>query len=341
MSLTPHMARSLRVEYEGAIYHVTARGNEQRPIFRSDADRLFFTKKLSSISKAQHIRLYAYVLMNNHYHFLLETPRANLSSFMQQFNTAYTVYFNRRYQRSGHLFGGRYKAKLVEGDRYLLNLSRYVHSNPVKTKEMADKTSSEAISYLTDYLWSTFPSYIGVAPKNDFVDYKPLSLLVAGQQKVKKGEAYKKYIESGLAKTDKEFHTILHRSSKAIGSDTFCQHAEELYREVTQKGCPLDAAFRRVEVGIKPSVILSEICAHFHASPHSLAKRRNNSTPRLLAIKLLKEEAGLTQRAIAKMVGLSDGSSVSRLLAKINNTLRTDDSLNDACKKIKATLYNH
>lgn len=335
------MARALRVEYEGAIYHVTARGNERNPIFRSDEDRRFFIKKLAFATETHHIRLYAYVLMTNHYHFLLETPRANLSAFMHQFNTTYTVYFNRRYERSGHLFGGRYKAKLVEGDPYLLKLTRYLHANPVKTKEMANKSPAEAISFLSDYPWSTFPAYIGKVPKDDFVDYAPLSLLIKCDKKQKLGNAYRKYIELGLAETDAEFHEILNRSSKAIGSDLFCQHTEELYREQAQKGCPLDVAFRRVEIGTDSQRIISAICNHFQASPDVLTHRRSTDPARLLVAKLLNEEAGLTQRNIAKTLGLSDGSSISRLLKKADQSILSNRSLNEAYIKIKTAIHNH
>ena len=112
------MARALRLQFPGAIYHVTTRGNERRSIYRDDADRRRFLEKLEECVEIHHIRLYAFVLMSNHFHLLAETPRANLVVFMQQFNSSYSIYFNCRHGRSGHLFGGRYKAKMVEGDEY-------------------------------------------------------------------------------------------------------------------------------------------------------------------------------------------------------------------------------
>ena len=103
------MSRPLRLEYAGAMYHVTARGNERRAIFRSDADRRRFLEKLEQLAGVHHVEVYAYALMLNHYHLLLFTPRGNLGAFLQQFNTSYTMYFNRRHSRTGHLFAGRYK----------------------------------------------------------------------------------------------------------------------------------------------------------------------------------------------------------------------------------------
>ena len=129
------MARPLRIEYSGAWYHVTCRGNEKRNIFRDDADRDKLIEILSANLKLYRIELHSYVLMQNHFHLLRMTPEANLRNFMQRFNTTYTAYFNRRHRRSGHLFQGRYKAILIEKDEYLVGLSRYIHLNPVRIKK--------------------------------------------------------------------------------------------------------------------------------------------------------------------------------------------------------------
>ena len=127
------MARTQRIEYEGAVYHVTARGNERREIFRDDADREHFLRVLDESVGRFEVRLYLFCLMANHLHLVVETPRANLGRFMHRLQTAYTIHFNLRHCRSGHLMQGRYGAKLVEKDAYLLRLSRYVHLNPVFT----------------------------------------------------------------------------------------------------------------------------------------------------------------------------------------------------------------
>ena len=114
------MPRQVRVEFPGAIYHITIRGNGRQSIFGDDRDRERFLRRLAESVEAYGIRLYLFALMSNHAHFLCETPSVNLSRFMQSLETGYTVYFNLRHRTSGHLFQGRYKAKLVEGDEYLL-----------------------------------------------------------------------------------------------------------------------------------------------------------------------------------------------------------------------------
>jgi putative transposase len=126
------MGRPLRIEYEGALYHVTSRGNEQRRIFtdRTDCEKLLYY--LGKVHDRYGIMLHAYALMKNHYHLLIETPRAQLFRTMRDLNGHYTVYFNTRHDRKGHLFQGRCRAILVERESYLLELSRYIHLNPVR-----------------------------------------------------------------------------------------------------------------------------------------------------------------------------------------------------------------
>jgi REP element-mobilizing transposase RayT len=123
------MARPLRIEYAGAIYHITVRGNGRQKIFRDDRDRRALLKRLSLSVKSHGIRIFLYCLMDNHFHLVLETPRTNLSRFMQSVLTGYTVSYNIRHRQGGHLFQGRYGARLVAGDDYLLKLSRYVGPN--------------------------------------------------------------------------------------------------------------------------------------------------------------------------------------------------------------------
>lgn len=126
------MARPLRLEYPGAVYHITSRGNAQADIFLDDGDRRLFLRVLADAVERHAWRLYAYCLMGNHYHLLLETPEPNLSRGMRQVNGIYTQLFNRRHERVGHVLQGRFKAIVVERERYLVELSRYIALNPVR-----------------------------------------------------------------------------------------------------------------------------------------------------------------------------------------------------------------
>lgn len=144
------MARPLRIEYPGAVYHVLGRGNNRQAVFRDNADRRVYLDKLQQYCAAKEVYLLCYCLLSNHVHLLVETPRGNLSKLMQAFQTSYTRYFNRRHGRTGHVFEQRYKAFLVDRDAYLLQVSRYIHLNPVGAKVVGRPQA---------YRWSSYRAY--------------------------------------------------------------------------------------------------------------------------------------------------------------------------------------
>jgi REP element-mobilizing transposase RayT len=146
------MARPLRITYPGAFYHVTSRGNERKEIFKSRRDREKCLEYFESAAKRYDAVIHAFCLMNTHYHLLLETPSGNLPHIMRHINGAYTTYFNVKHGRSGHLFQGRYKAILVEIDKYAKELSRYIHLNPVRAR---------IVKAPEEHAWSSYKFYIG------------------------------------------------------------------------------------------------------------------------------------------------------------------------------------
>ena len=146
------MTRPLRIEYPGALYHVTARGNARQRIYVDAEDYRAFLNLLGKLSERYHWRCHAYCLMSNHYHLLLETPEGNLAAGMRQLNGIYTQAFNRRHHKVGHAFQGRYQAILVDKDRYWLELSRYIVLNPVRAKMVKDAQA---------YPWSSFRATAG------------------------------------------------------------------------------------------------------------------------------------------------------------------------------------
>ena len=148
------MARQLRLEFPGAIYHVTSRGNAQSPIFIDDEDRVLFQTCLGEVVARYSWLCHAYCLMDNHYHLLIETPDGNLSLGMRQLNGVYTQRFNRRHGRVGHVFQGRFKAIVVDRDSYLLELCRYVVLNPIR---------AGMVEQIEHYAWSSYPATMGLA----------------------------------------------------------------------------------------------------------------------------------------------------------------------------------
>ena len=149
------MARPLRIEYPGAVYHVTSRGNARRKIYLDDEDREMFLATLAWVGERFGWICHSYCLMGNHFHLLIETPKPNLSLGMRQLNGVYTQRFNRRHKKAGHLFQGRFKAILVERDSYLLELARYIVLNPVRAK---------MVNRPEHYAWSSYRPTLGTAP---------------------------------------------------------------------------------------------------------------------------------------------------------------------------------
>ena len=146
------MARPLRMQYAGALYHVTSRGNARHAIFRDDFDRKVFLDLLETVTEDFHWLCHAYCLMANHYHLVIETPEANLSSGMRQLNGVYTMRFNRRHRTVGHVLQGRFKAILIQRESHLLEVCRYVVLNPVR---------AEGVKRPEEWKWS---SYLGRQP---------------------------------------------------------------------------------------------------------------------------------------------------------------------------------
>jgi putative transposase len=141
------MARPLRIEYDGAVYHITSRGNARKPIFKDDDDRSRFLELLRQVNDRYNGLCHAYCLMSNHYHLVIETPDGNLSKGMRQLNGVYTQSFNRKHRRVGHIFQGRYKAILIDKESHLLEVCRYVVLNPARARLVSDPEAWQWSSY--------------------------------------------------------------------------------------------------------------------------------------------------------------------------------------------------
>ena len=182
------MARPLRVEYPGALYHVTSRGNAGQNIFRYDKDRLYFLGLLGELVERFNWLCHGYCLMNNHYHLMIETPRGNLIRGMRQLNGIYTQKYNWRYKKTGHVFQGRYKAIIVDKDSYLLELSRYVVLNPVRA-HVTEKPE--------EWKWSSYRATAGVDTSPEFLTTEWL-LSQFGDRKKRAEDRYKKFVIEGI-----------------------------------------------------------------------------------------------------------------------------------------------
>lgn len=230
------MSRPLRVEYPGAVYHITCRGNEKKAIFIDGVDRESFLEILVQSKNIFGVRVYAYVLMDNHFHLLLETPLGNLSQFMRRFNITYTSYFNRCYNRVGHLFQGRYKSILVEKESYLSELSRYIHLNPVRIKGFKNKTPEEQWNYLVNYPWSSLKGYLSQRSKRSFIDYS-LVLADFGGDTIQGRRCYQKRIKEDLSEELDIKRKVIGQA--ILGGDGFIKWLKEtFYSNMHDRECP-------------------------------------------------------------------------------------------------------
>jgi REP element-mobilizing transposase RayT len=340
------MARQLRVEYPGAIYHVAMRmlgdwKKEENHLFEDDADRERFLTALADRVEQYNIRLYLYCLLTNHVHLVFETPEGNCSKFMQSLSTAYTVYFNLRHGRHGHLLDGRYKAKLVEGDDYLLTMSRYVHLNPVHVGAMKDKPIPEQIDYLRQYRWSSYPAYIGQVKPQSFVDYGPM-LEEMGEKRREQAKHYREYVESGLAKSDDDFKVALKESRRSVGSAGFRAWVDELYQKlVDTHRCPEDVAFRRITEPLAAEKVLGVLAEIFEVETEAFCRRRRDSSLRGVAARFLCRYAGLTQRQAAEVLKTGSGAAVSHQLSQLAVNLEKDRTLRRRVEQAEAHLAKH
>lgn len=315
------MARKLRLQYEGAIYHVAVRGNRRRRIFCDDRDRDRLLWRLCESKEAYDVRVYVYCLMDNHFHLLVETPRANISQFMHSALTGYSVYFNLRHNTSGHLQQGRFGSQLVQGDEYLLSVSRYIHLNPVHVKSIEKYSPSQKAQYLRAYRWSSYRGYIDPRKRNELVEYGPV-LSLTGGRKGEKESRYEDFVKSGLVETDKEFLKLMKAERRGIGSREFRVWVDGEYRKLKGgMGSPEDVSFRHERELVEPAEVLDVVAKAFKVKKDALKRRARNSVVRPVAAKMLCKYSGLTQRAAGKLLGYGTGAAVSMQMKRLRREL--------------------
>lgn len=269
------MTRPLRIEYAGAVYHVTSRGNERKPVFKSDQDRVNFLNTLQHVKKRYNWICHAYCLMDNHYHLLIETPDGNLSIGMRQLNGVYTQLFNKRHSRTGHLFQGRYNSILIQKDSHLLEVCRYVVLNPVRAKMVE---APEA------WKWSSYRATAGREAGHACLT----TAWVLGQFGGKRASAekeYRKFVSAGIGKSI--WHEV--RGQAVLGEEDFAERLVEHVRN--QKDIPDIPRSQRY--AHRPG--LEKI---FPAGVLKDKGKRNRKIAEAV------EKYGYTQRAIAKHLGM-------------------------------------
>lgn len=300
------MARKPRVEFPGGLYHVISRGNDRRPIFRDDSDRRQFLELLAKYRKRQAFRLFAFALMTNHFHLLMETSSKPLSKTMQMLLGSYTRYFNRRHHRVGHLFQGRYKAILCEKEPYLLELTRYIHLNPVRSKIVRDPVA---------YRWSSHSVYLG-KEEWDFVDVIPV-LKMMGKGLTEARRAYSDFVLDRISQGHREDYYQT-REQRFLGSEVFVEEIKSQVEEGDEK------TSRQTEIGLE--VILMAVSDTLHVSSNRIlsnSQGREASLARGLIAYLARKTEGHSGKSVADFLR-RDPSVVVRMVEKVEGRIREE-----------------
>ena len=293
------MARPWRIEYEGALYHVFSRGNNRQDIFVTDDDRRQFLDTIGQMSERFDNRIFAYVLMDNHYHLLLRTSRANLSKSMQWLGTTYSRRYNLKHFQSGHLFQGRFKSILVENDSYLMQLSFYIHSNPLR---------AGIVRRLINYRWSSYPAYAYNRRHPDWLDKDLILSQIPGENKY---QCYREESQKYLAENSSILEDIRH--GFIYGSKKFVKKIKDRY----MTGEP-DPAIPQQKSILKDSDPVAFSNRAVRILQCDLERIKNASRvsqsdkiKRDILLYLLWQQGSYTNNQIGAIVGLTD-SAVSR-----------------------------
>lgn len=322
------MSRPLRIEYPGAWYHVMNRGRRSEQIFVDEGDYLEFIELLIKSSKLWSVNIYAFSLMPNHYHLLINTPLGNLSRFMRHIDGVYTQNFNKAHKYEGALFKGRYKSILVEFDSYFMQLVRYIHRNPIRAK---------LVKNLDDYRWTSHHAYINKFPEWEWIKCELLLSMISDTNEQQISE-YKKYIvddeNENLIKTLKG-----KKWPSFLGSDKFVSSMKKKYFIEKKDDEVPDSTILAPEV----ELIKKTVCEYYGIDRESLCqrKRQKYNEPRNVAIYLTRYLRNDTLQQISKEYFLGNNSSVSRIIRGINESILSDPEFENRVVELRRLSSMH
>lgn len=308
------MARPLRIEFEGAIYHVCARGNARENIFRTETDRVRFLELLERSAPRFGGAVFCFVLMTNHFHLLVQTARPNLSSWMQWLSVSYSVNFNRRYHRSGHLFQGRYKSFLVDTGDYLLGLSRYIHLNPVRGRSIGRGTPRERRERLRQFKWSSYRGYAGLIAQFPFIEESTILDGLTGRSEAGRKQ-YRRFVEEGLVREiENPFEAI--KWQAALGRETFLRKVRDRMKGLQNESREITSLRNAVEFA-SPAAILDNVARKFRVTVKCLTERRGYGLEaRNIAMWIISERCGITLRQIGELFSGLDYAAVAQRIRR-------------------------
>lgn len=316
------MARQLRIEYKGAFYHITSRGNQREKIYWDDKDREEFKKILKRTKEIYSYFLHAYVLIDNHYHLLIETPHANIKQIMHNINTSYTVYVNRRHKRFGHLFQGRYQAFIVDKESYLLELGRYIHLNPVR---------AGVVSMPEDYRWSSYREYLQIDRQQVITNTDDTLYSFSRKRAV----AVKKYQEFMNARISGE-SPLKDAVGSILGDETFRNRVIWYLKGIPDK--TEIPELKKIETKHNIEDIVKEIAKYYRVEEDDLLKRRKaTERQRKIAMYLCKRLSGKRNIEVGGKFGVTL-QAISNAIRDIERKSDRDRKLNNEINLIKRSI---
>jgi putative transposase len=283
--------------------------------------------------------LYAYVCLENHIHLLVETPLANIDRFMQRLNTAYSMYFRYKHSRPGHSFQGRYGARLVSGDEYLVRLTRYIHLNPIRKERMKTWTVTKKKEYLNRYAWSSYRGYVDKEYAEEDVDYKWLELM--GRRSMRgRRDAYRRYVEGVIAEKDDVLEKGMGAGRYAIGAEEFCEEvAVELKEARLRKGCfGRDVTWPSLKERTVQEVE-DAVVDVFGVERRLLKEHGRRAGPaKMVALELCCEFTDNSQRQIGVHFGYTSNGAVGKQRQKLRELMAEDVTLCRRMRKLRKQL---
>ena len=316
------MARPLRLEHEGAAWHITARGNERRSIFRSDADRRMFLALLAVAVKRFRWSLRSWVLMSNHYHLVLVTPVCTLSRGMHWLGTTYAQYFNRRHRRVGHLFQGRFKAILIEKQDYLNEVLRYTILNPVR---------AHMVEHPEEYRWSSYRALAGLEPMPDWLDADWLFDLHRDPEIAR--AIYRDYVSEKLGATDSIWDGL--SGQIYLGSASWIAKMRELVE--SRPRSDEHSRAQRLIPRLTMMKVTRSVALACHIDPETLRHSRGGAA-RMLAAWIGWNQGLLRLREIAASLRLRSSGYISTLVQRCDSELARDKLLQRLADQALASL---
>ena len=328
------MARPLRIEYPGAYYHVMNRGNSKQDIFITDGNRTTFLRALEDSCQIYDVRVICYTLMSNHFHLIVQTNQANLSEFMRHFLVTYTVRFNKRQNRTGHVFQGRYKSLLVEQDEYLLPLSRYIHLNPSRVKGLGPEDTKDLRTYLQGYRWSSFPAYCSTPKRLKWIDYGWLLKAYFGGDNTRGRARYRSFVYSGIdGEIENPFENAVYQS--ILGTDGFIEWVKGTINLESPREVP---AARGLQRSGATEELLEAVASWYGIDSKEILERRRRVTGiRQVAMELCYRYCPMTQREIGESFGV-DYSTVSQNRKRLKLRMESDKKLKTQFEELERRI---